>query len=169
MQYTPNQHKSIQVFTYIHTKENNIRYTPQGLTGLCPSVRFIRTCVEYTESYYDKHTNTTEIRPDYYIYTLERSICLIASIINNIRYTPQGLTGLCPSVRFIRTCVEYTESYYDKHTNTTEIRPDYYIYTLERSICLIINIMINIRYISRCVMQISNSVRFNYTCDFIRL
>ena len=82
---------------------------------------------------------------------------------------PTGSNGTLPSVRFIRTCVEYTESYYDKHTNTTYIRPDYYIYTLERFSCLIINIMINIRYISRCVMQISNSVRFNYTCDFIRL
>ena len=55
---------------------------------------------------------------------------------------------------------EYTESSYDKHTITTEIRPDYYIYTLERSLCLIINIIINIRYISRCVIQISKSVRF---------
>ena len=41
-----------------------------------------------------------------------------------------------------------------------QINPGFYIYTLERSFCLIINIMINIRYISRCAMQISKSVRF---------
>ena len=34
--------------------------------------------------------------------------------------------------------------------NTTEIRPDYYIYSLERSICLMFGIIINIR----CVIQI---------------
>ena len=73
---------------------------------------------------------------------------------------PSGSIGTLPLVRFIWTCAEYTESSYDKHTITTEIRSDYYIYTLERSICLIINIMINIQYISRCVIQISNSVRF---------
>ena len=89
-----------------------------------------------------------------HIYIHERSICLISSIISNIRYTPQGLTGLRPSVRIIRTCVYFTESYYDKHTNTTEICPDYYIYPLERSICLMFSIMINIRYVSRCVIQI---------------
>ena len=50
--------------------------------------------------------------------------------------------------------VYFTESYYDKHTNTTEICPDYYIYPLERSIRLIISIMINIRLVSRCVIQI---------------
>ena len=59
-----------------------------------------------------------------------------------------------PTVRFIRTCVYFTESYYDKHTNTTEICPDYYIYPLERSIRLIISIMIDIRLVSRCVLQI---------------
>ena len=53
--------------------------------------------------------------------------------------------GLRPSVRFIGTCVYFTESYYDKHTNTTEICPDYYIYLLERSICLMFSIMIDIR------------------------
>ena len=51
----------------------------------------------------------------------------------NIRYTPQGQMGLRPSVRFIWTCVYFTESYYDNHTNTTEISPDYYIYSLEMS------------------------------------
>ena len=39
---------------------------------------------------------TTQINPGFYIYTHERSICLIANIIINIRYTPQGLMGLCP-------------------------------------------------------------------------
>ena len=50
--------------------------------------------------------------------------------------------------------VYFTESYYDKHTNSTEICPDYYIYPLERSIRLIISIMIDIRLVSRCVLQI---------------
>ena len=67
--------------------------------------------------------------------------------------------GLCPTPVYI-DLGEYTESSYDKHTITTEIRSGYYIYTLERSFCLIINIMIDIRYISRCVMQIFKSVRF---------
>ena len=70
MQYTSNQHKSIQDFTYIHTKG---------------PVRFIGTCDYFPESYYDTHTNPTEICPDYYIYLLERSICLIISIMIDIR------------------------------------------------------------------------------------
>ena len=45
---------------------------------------------------YAIYFKSTQIHPGFYIYTHERSICLIASIINNIRYTPQGLTGLCP-------------------------------------------------------------------------
>ena len=49
---------------------------------------------------------------------------------------------------------------YEIYFTTTQINPVFYIYTLERSFCLIINIMINIRYISRCVMQIFKSVRF---------
>ena len=87
-------------------------------------------------------------------------ICTVASIIINIRYTLQGPMGLCSHSGLYRLLDEYTESSYDKHTITTEIRSGYYIYTLERPFCLIINIMINIRYISRCVMQISKSVRF---------
>ena len=55
---------------------------------------------------------------------------------------------------FALSPVYFTESYYDKHTNTTEICPDYYIYPLERSIRLIISIMIDIRLVSRCVLQI---------------
>ena len=81
----------------------------------------------------------------------------IRSITYKYPIYPSWSIGTSPLVRFICTCAEYTESSYDKHTITTEIRPDYYIYTLERSICLIINIMINIRYIPRCVIQISNS------------
>ena len=67
---------------------------------------------------------------------------------------PKGSDGICPSVRIIRTCDYFTESYYDKHTNTTEICPDYNIDLLERSICLIFSIIIKIRYVSRCVVQI---------------
>ena len=93
MQYTSNQHKSIQDFTYIHTKGPSASYLalleypiyPTGSDGTSPSVWIIRTCVYFTESYYDKHTNTTEICPDYYIYPLERSICLIISIMIDIR------------------------------------------------------------------------------------
>ena len=33
--------------------------------------------------------------------------------------------------------------YYDNHTNTTGMSPKYYIYSLERSNCLIISIMIH--------------------------
>ena len=58
---------------------------------------------------------------------------------------PKGSDGIPPTVLIIRTCVYFTESYYDKHTNTTKICPDYYINPLERSIRLIINIMIDIR------------------------
>ena len=35
------------------------------------------------------------------------------------------------------------------HFKSTQIRPDFYIYTHERSFCLIVSIIINIRYISR--------------------
>ena len=34
------------------------------------------------------------------------------------------------------------------------------VFTYTHSFCLLINIMIDIRYISRCVIQISKSVRF---------
>ena len=70
---------------------------------------------------------------------------------------PKGSDGIPPFgpvVRIIWTYVYFTESYYDEHTNTTDICPDYCIYTLARSIRLIINIMINIRQVSRCVMLI---------------
>ena len=63
--------------------------------------------------------------------------------------------------------LDFTESYYDEHTITTEICPDYYIYPLERSILLIISIMIDIRLVSRCVLQIYNSIQFNYEQYFI--
>ena len=102
-----------------------------------------------------------------HIYTHGRSICLLYSIISTIRCTPKGQTGFRPSVRIIWTCVYFTESYYDEHTNTTEICPDYYIYPLERSIRLIISIMIDIRLVSRCVLQIYNSIQFNYEQYFI--
>ena len=42
------------------------------------------------------------------------------------------------------------------HFKSTQIRQDFYIYTHERSFCLIVSIIINIRYISRCVIQISS-------------
>ena len=42
------------------------------------------------------------------------------------------------------------------HFKSTQIRPDFYIYTHERSFCLIVSIIINFRYISRCVLQISS-------------
>ena len=43
---------------------------------------------------------------------------------------------------------------YDIHLITTQIRPVFYIYTLERSFCLILNIMIDIRHIPRCVIRL---------------
>ena len=105
------------------------------------------------------YITTTQIDQGFYIYTLERSFCLIVSIIINIRYTSRGPMGLCShsglyQLRWIHWVL------YDKHTITTEIRSGYYIYILERSFCLMINIMIDIRYISRCVIQISKSVQF---------
>ena len=45
---------------------------------------------------------------------------------------------------------------YEIHFKTTQIRPGFHIYTLERSFCLMINIMIDIRYISRCVYRYSS-------------
>ena len=38
------------------------------------------------------------------------------------------------------------------HFITTQIHPGFYIYTLERSFCLIVSIIINIRYISHCII-----------------
>ena len=109
MQYTSNQHKSNQDFTYINMRGPSASY-------------------------------------------------LAVSVISNIPlrvgrdFAPLSLS---------------TESYYDKHTNTTEICPDYYISPLERSIRLIISIMIDIRLVSRCVIQIYNSIQFNYEQYFI--
>ena len=88
MQYTSNQHKSIQDFTYIHTKGPSASYLALlAISDIPHRVRwdFALSPVYFTESYYDKHTNTTEICPDYYIYLLERSICLMFSIMINIR------------------------------------------------------------------------------------
>ena len=49
---------------------------------------------------------------------------------------------------------------YDLYIRTMQIHPGFYINTHARSICLIVNIIINIRYISRCVIQIYKSVWF---------
>ena len=105
------------------------------------------------------HFITTQIHPGFYIYTLERSFCLIVSIIINIRYSSHCIIGLCSHsglcrLRWIHWVL------HDIHVITTEIRPGFYIYTLERSFCLIVSIIINIRYISRCVIQIFKSVWF---------
>ena len=106
------------------------------------------------------HFTTTQIRPGFYIYTLERSFCLIVSIIINIRYTSRCIIGLCShsSLYWLMRWIHWV--LHDIHVITTEIRPGFYIYTLERSFCLMINIMIDIRHISRCVIQIFKSVRF---------
>ena len=64
---------------------------------------------------YEIYFTTTQINPGFYIYTLERSFCLIASIIINIRW------DFAPTPVYI-DLDEYTESSYDKHTITTEIR-----------------------------------------------
>ena len=80
---------------------------------------------------------------------------------------PKGSDGIPPHSPDVRIIIYFTESYYDEHTNTTEIYPDYYIYPLERSIRLIISIMIDIRLVSRCVLQIYNSIQFNYEQYFI--
>ena len=93
MQYTSNQHKSIQDFTYIHTEGPSASYLAVSAISAEPqrAGRDSPISPDYSdyyfpESYYDKHTNTTEICPDYYIDLLKRSICLIFSIIIKIRY-----------------------------------------------------------------------------------
>ena len=108
MQYTSNQHKSNQDFTYINMRG--------------PSASYL-------------------------------AVSAISNIPLRVERDFAHWSGLC---------VYFTESYYDKHTNTTEICPDYYISPLERSIRLIISIMIDIRLVSRCVLQIYNSIQFNY-------
>ena len=94
------------------------------------------------------HFTTTQICPGFYIYTLERD-------------TSHGIIGLCSHsglcrLRWIHWVL------HDIHVITTEIRPGFYIYTLERSFCLMINIMIDIRHISRCVIQISSQSGLYY-------
>ena len=74
---------------------------------------------------------------------------------------PHGIIGLCSHsglcrLRWIHWVL------HDIHVITTEIRPGFYIYTLERSFCLMINIMIDIRYISRCAIQISSQSGLYY-------
>ena len=99
MQYTSNQHKSSQDFTYINMKGPSASYLALLAISNIPlrvgrdfaPVRFIRNCVYFTESYYDEHTNTTEICPDYYIYLLERSIRFIISIMINIQLASRGV------------------------------------------------------------------------------
>ena len=112
MQYTSNQHKSNQDFTYINMRGPSASYLAVSAISNIP----LRVGRDFAPS--------------------------------------SGLLGL-------------TESYYDKHTNTTEICPDYYISPLERSIRLIISIMIDIRLVSRCVLQIYSSIQFNYEQYFI--
>ena len=53
---------------------------------------------------YEIYFKSTQIDPGFYIYTLERSFCLIDSIIINIRYTLRG-----PMVYL--NLGEYSESY----------------------------------------------------------
>ena len=53
---------------------------------------------------------------------------------------------------------------YDIHLITTQIRPGFYIYTLERSFCLILNIMIVIRHIPRCVIRLLLHSGLYYMC-----
>ena len=60
------------------------------------------------------------------------------------------------SLRFMPILGEHTESYMIYTSGTTQIHPGFYIYTHKRSFCLIVSIIINIRYISRCVIQISS-------------
>ena len=105
------------------------------------------------------HFTTTQIRPGFYIYTHERSFCLIVSIIINIRYISRCIIILCSHFGLCQ--LRWTHwVLYDIHVRTTQIRPGFYIYTLERSFCLIFNIMIDIQQVSRCVIQIFKSIRF---------
>ena len=113
IQYASNQHKSIQEFTYIHTEG--------------PSASYIAVSAISAEP--QRAGRDSPLSSDYSDY--------------------------------------FPKSYYDKHTNTTEICPDYYMDLHERSNCLIFSIIIKIRYVSRCVVQIYNSIIFNNACDFI--
>ena len=55
------------------------------------------------------------------------------------------------SILLYLTVHEHNWVLYVIHFNITQIRPDFYIYTHERSFCLIVSIVINIRYIFRCI------------------
>ena len=138
----------------------NIRYTSRCVIILCSHFGLYR--LGWTHwVLYDIHFVATQIRPGFYIYSLERSFCLIVSMIINIRYTSRCVIILCSHFGLCR--LGWTHwVLYDIHFVATQIRPGFYIYSLERSFCLIINIMIDIRHISRCVYRYSSQSGLYY-------
>ena len=55
---------------------------------------------------------------------------------------------------------------YYLHLITTQIRPGFHIYTLERSFCLILYIIIVIRHIPRCVIRHLLHFGLSYICIY---
>ena len=49
---------------------------------------------------------------------------------------------------------DYANTLHEIHFITTQIRPGFHMYVLERSFCLIVNIIDNIRHTSRCVIRL---------------
>ena len=55
---------------------------------------------------------------------------------------------------------------YDLHLITTQIRPGFHIYIVERSFCLILYIIIVIRHIPRCVIRHLLHFGLSYICIY---
>ena len=116
------------------------------------------------------HFSTTQIRPVLHIYTLERSFCLIVNIMIDIQYISRCVMQLL----LLSSWYELIGTHWilhDIYFTTTQIRLSFYIYTLERSFCLMINIMIDIRYISRCIIKhsLQSGLYYMRLCQTISL
>ena len=81
------------------------------------------------------HFKSTQIRPDFYIYTHERSFCLIVSIIINIRYISRYIITLWSHFSVYANLRWTHWVLYDIYIRTTQIHPGFYIYTHKRSLC----------------------------------
>ena len=105
MKYTLQQHKFVQVFTYIHTKGPSASYLAlQAISDILHVVwlYFVLTSVyDNLGVPYNIHVRTTQIHPGFYIYTHESSFCLIVSIIISIQYVSRCVIQIFKSVRFI--------------------------------------------------------------------
>ena len=119
---------------------------------------------------HELHFITTQIRPVLHIYTRERSFCLIVNIMIDIQYISRCVMQLL----LLSSWYELIGTHwilYDIYFTTTQIRLGFYIYTLERSFCLMINIMIDIRYISCCIIKpsLQSGLYYMRLCQTISL